>query len=102
MSREQKSLKVTPVIKHQLDNLPITVSAAVVQAIVNANDDDNLVVRALKRRMALPPTKEKNDQRLCVMYDPRISNHLENLTAKSGLATEQVLRLAIEAYLYRL
>lgn len=89
-------------LKAELERSAQTMSAATAQSVINAYNDDGLLAKALKRRMALPPMKDVKDARMSTTEDPRITQYVEDLSAKSRLSKEDVVRLAIEAYVYRL
>lgn len=100
--KKTKTFNLSPTLRHQIERLPLNMSAAVSQAILNAYDDDTLLVKALKRRLALPPEVEEASERMNVSQDVRVEGYLEELAAKSQLTKEMVRRLAIEAYIHKL
>lgn len=100
--RVSRVVSLQPHVKDHLSKLTMSMSAAVSQAVLNAYDDDSCLIRALKRRMALPPVRETNTERLCLTLDPRVVEYLEVLAAKSQLSVEETTRLAIEAYIHKL
>lgn len=97
-----RTFKVSPTLRHQLERQPLNMSAAVCQAVMNARDDDTLLLKALKRRLALPPVGENNEVRMAITHDTRIAEYLEELSLKTQFPAEQILRLAIEAYIHKL
>jgi hypothetical protein len=102
MEKKSRTFWVTPTVKTQLKGNVINMSATVSQAMINAAGDDSLVLKALKRRMALPPTNERNTVRMCVTHDHRIDGPIKQLAERMRLGEEEVIRLSIEAYLNRL
>lgn len=101
-NKEAKTIRLAPSIKHQLENLHISMSAAYTQAIANAYADDSLLVKALKRRLALHASPEDNTERTCITQGAKIQEMLLSLSQRAQLDIEEIRRLAIEAYLFKL
>jgi len=100
--RNQRCFVIPVWLKDELERGVQTMSAATAQALMNAHSDDSLLSKALKRRMALPPLRNAEDARMSTTEDPRITRYVEDLSERSRLTKEDVVRLAIEAYVYRL
>ena len=102
MSKKVRHIKFPSSIRALLRTVPMAVSPAICQAILNVRDDDGLLLKALKRRLALPPVKTDHMERVAISQDERIDFYLSDLTARTQLSTEEIIRLAVEAYLFKL
>lgn len=102
MAKKIRHIRVPSSIRALMRTLPINMSAAVSQSILDAREDDSLIIRALKRRLALPPNKNDPLERVAISQDERIDSYVADLTDRSQLSAEEIIRLCIEAYLFRL
>lgn len=100
--KKVRGITIAPSLKDALDKCPINNSAAIAQAVMNAHADDGLLIRALKRRLALPSTEEENSIRITYTQDIRVTQLEKELVDRARLAAEPLVRLALEAYIYRL
>lgn len=91
---------ISPSLKAKFDEALLNRSAAVTQSIVNANDNPEKLVDAFRFRLSQP--EDANTERIGASVDPRIDDMLERLSSMTKLPIEQVLRLAMEAYINKL
>lgn len=82
------------------ENVPMTRSAAISQAIINANRNPDLLAHAFRLRLSQP--FEENDTSITYTRDPRIGDIVKRLAEMTKLPGEQVVRLCMEAYIHRL
>lgn len=96
-----KNVRVPKGLKGRFDALPLTMSSAIKQAIMDANDNPQLLIKALQNRML--STGPRDDiVRASYWADETIDNYCERLSNLSELPIEQVVRLAMEAYINKL
>lgn len=84
----------------RFDKLPLTRSAAITQAILNVEREPELLAQAFRLRLHQP--YEENGVRVAYTRDTRIDETLKKLTDMAKLPGEQVVRLCMEAYIYKL
>lgn len=86
--------------------LPINTSAAISLAIQYAHDDDSKLVKALHRRLGLTDTPANEEEqalsRVNSTFNPEIVDMLTSLSRRSDLPIEHALRLAMEAFVFKL
>lgn len=80
--------------------LPISRSAAICQALVNAGRDNTLIVKALQSRLGMP--SDANDTVIKYTRDIGLNEVVDDLADRTGLSKEHVIRLAFEAYMHNL
>lgn len=98
--RVTKQMSMPRALHEAFEKLPINRSAATSQAVLNAFDDPELLVKALRARLHRPA--EENDVRTSISFDPRVGKALDDLSGMTKLPNEQVLRLVMEAYINKL
>lgn len=81
-------------------HLPATPSAAISLAITNAHEDHTLLGKALTHRFEHPPLD--NVLKTSHMFDQRVKDMIDELSTKTSLAADEVVRLCIEALIYKL
>ena len=84
----------------KFDKIPMTRSGAISQALLNARRDPSLLSRAFQLRMSTE--QEQNDARICYLRDTNHDETMEKLSRMTRLPGEQVVRLCMEACIYRL
>ena len=82
------------------EKVPMTRSAAISQAIINADRNPDLLAHAFRLRLSQP--FEENDARITYTRDIRIEAIVKRLAEMTKLSSEQVVRLCMEAYIHRL
>lgn len=85
----------------KLKALPIPVSSAIKQAVMNAYGTPTLLVRALHHRIATPD-RVGELKKVCYWSEEVIDEYCEHLSNMTELAKEQAVRLAVEAYINKL
>ncbi len=80
--------------------VPLTRSAAIRQAVLQADVDPELLVDAFKLRLSMP--FEDNDARISYTRDKKTDAIVKRLTEMTKLSSEEVVRLCMEAYIHRL
>ena len=98
--KRQFNITLAPSVRKELKSLPMSMTAAVIQAIINAERDPQKLARALEQRFGAP--SEGNTERTATFLDTRVTGMVERLSGVSRLSNEEVARLAIEAYIHRL
>ena len=73
-------------------------SAAISQAIHNADRCPDLLVYAFRLRLSLP--FEENDTRITYTRNAQVTAIVEKLASMTKLPNEQVVRLCMEAYVH--
>lgn len=97
------SIKCSRTLLDKFQDLPISRSAAICQAIHNAGNEPELLAQALRLRLNSRPAEAKeNDTLITYTRDAKLDRALQTLTGISELPGEQVIRLAMEAYIYKL
>lgn len=93
-------VRLSKQLKESFEKLPMPASTAMKQAVVSAVIRPDLLVRAFEHRF----TRERleNDTYLVFRSDTKIDAHLEKLAEMTELPVEQVIRLAMEAYINKL
>ena len=84
----------------KFETVPMTRSAAIAQAILNADRYPDLLVDAFRLRLSQP--FEENDTRITYTRDSKIDAMIKRLSEMTKLPGEQVVRLCMEAYIHRL
>lgn len=82
------------------EKVPMTRSAAITQAVINAGRDPELLISAFRLRLSQP--YEENDTEVTYSRDHRIEAIVKKLAEMTKLSGEQVVRLCMEAYIHRL
>ena len=103
MTKETKrhcTVFATQDLVDKFDKLPITRSRAMNLAIGYAGKDPELLVQALRFRLSQPHVE--NSVKVSYSRDIKLEGALETLTHMTKLPAEQVIRLAMEAYINRL
>ena len=95
-----RSLRMPVSLMNKFDDLPITRSGAICQALINAGKDPELLVVALRYRMSRPD--ELNDCQVSYRLDPKLVRTQEDLSRMTKLSGEIVVRLCMEAYIHNL
>lgn len=96
-----RQVKVKASLKDKFNDLPISASAAIKQAILDAHDNPILLVKALQLRM-MSTRVEEAEVRMGYWVVPEIEKHCSRLSGMTELPIEQVVRLAMEAYINKL
>lgn len=99
-NRTIKAFTISESTAEQLQKLPITASQALTTAISNAIKDPQSLGRAMQRRVT--QEKEKPTSRTSYYLDNKVMSEIDELCEKSALKGEEVVRLAMEAYIYKL
>lgn len=98
-----KTFLLAPSLLVALSEVPTTRSSAVQNAIRDAFNEKEKLTRALRHRMLSPKMwGEDNSERINVSLDPRILNYAQEMSKMTQLPIEQVVRLALEAYVFKL
>lgn len=82
------------------ENVPMTRSAAITQAVLNADKNPDLLAHAFRLRLSQP--FEENDTKITYTRDIRLEAMVKRLAEMTKLPGEQVMRLCMEAYIHRL
>lgn len=98
--KKQVSATIPTSMIEALKGVPLSRSAAISQAIVNAGREPDLLVHAFRLRLSQP--KEDDDHRVTYSRDERLDEIVKNLSDLTKLPGEQVIRLCVEAYIHRL
>lgn len=93
---------MSPDVKDFLQSQPINTSAIVAAAIIRVYEDDSLLLKALKRRLALGQEKAAEMIRTGISLEESVLDRLQKLSFRSQLSLEEVLRLIIETYIHKL
>ena len=93
-------LRLSKQLKEDFDNLPMPTGTALKQAVARASKDPDLLVRAFQFRFFRE--RQENDTCLFFRSDTKTDAHLEKLAEMTELPVEQVIRLAMEAYINKL
>ena len=83
-----------------LSDIPSSRSAAMAKALFKAQSEPQLLAIALSHRINNPTPG--TDKSICYSRDIRVEKALQELKALTQLTAEEVMRLAIEAYIYHL
>lgn len=78
----------------------MTRSAAICQALLNAERDPGVLSRAFQLR--LNTDFEENDVEIKYTRDKRLDKTVEELSRMTRLPGQQVIRLCMEAYIHKL
>lgn len=78
--------------------VPLNRSKAIEQAVKDADNDPEVLVRALRMRLTRP--FEANDAKIAFTRDKNCEDAIERLAEMTKLPNEQVLRLCMEAYIH--
>ena len=98
--KKQLVFAVSTSTKATLSSLPVSITQTVIAALRAAAEDPSKLAKALYRRMT--QQSEENTVRVSTLLDSKVTD-LHNLLAhKARLSSEEVTRLALEAYLHRL
>lgn len=98
--KQKAALSLPSSMVKKFDKLPMTRSGAISQALMNADRNHDLLSRAFQLRMSTD--HEENDARICYSRDSKHDETIEKLSRMTRLSGEQVVRLCMEAYIYRL
>lgn len=86
------------VIEHQ----PLSRSDYLRKAIKHLSDEPTRLLKAIESRMASEPSDTiPRTRSVTVSFDEDTIQRLAALNSRTGLGTENVLRLAVEAYMVR-
>lgn len=99
LSKIQKLTVATEVLD-AFELLPLSRSAAIGQAILAAGKRPELIPLALRERMS--QTRSGNNVRVSYTRENRLDAMIKRLAEMTDLSGEQVVRLCMEAYLYKL
>lgn len=100
--RKNRTITMSPDAKDFLHSQPVNTSAIVATAIIRVYEDDSLLLKALKRRLALGQEKATEMVRTSISLEESILEMLQKLSLRSQLSLEEVLRLVIETYIHKL
>lgn len=89
-------------MKERLRASMLNVSATISVALMNAYENDGLLVKALKRRLSMPAIKNKYNESINFSHNIRIATYITDMSERSRLTKDEVIRLSIEAYLHKL
>lgn len=103
-ARVKKNFRLPHVLIDAFDRLPINRSAALAMAVMNAGERPAVLAQAFERRLIHQRllVGENDTGQISASVDPVVVTTLQTLTEKTDLPIEQTLRLAMEAYLYKL
>lgn len=94
------TINLPPTLLNGLEGVPMSRSAAITQSILNADRNAELLVQAFRLRLSMPT--ENNETKVSYTRDTKLDTPLKKLIEMTKLPGEQVIRLCVEAYIYRL
>lgn len=97
---KQHKVTVSNEVLELFEGLPLSRSAAIGMSILAVSRKPDLLHVALRHRM----TQERTGNNVRVSYtrEPRLEAMIDRLAEMTDLSGEQVIRLCMEAYIYRL
>lgn len=93
-------IAVSPEMIKMFEEVPLSRSAAIGQALLNAEREPELLVKAFRQR--LTTAQQENSSRIGYSRNPAFSKIVEKLCQMTRLPETQVVRLSMEAYIHRL
>ena len=100
--RKNRTITMSPDAKDFLQSQPVNTSAIVATAIIRVYEDNSLLLKALKRRLALGQEKATEMVRTSISLEESVLEMLQKLSLGSQLSLEEVLRLIIETYIHKI
>lgn len=98
--KKNHTVALTTSIIEQCKDLPLTRSAAIAQSLMNAVREPELLILALRHRMS--SLGKEGTEKVSYTRDTKLDEALETLMNLTEMSGEQVIRLSLEAYVYRL
>lgn len=93
-------LDVTSELVEMFEQVPMSRSAAIVQALLNAEREPELLVKAFRQRLVT--SRQENSVRIAYSRDQKLDKTVEKLCEMTRLPETQVVRLCMEPYIHRL
>ena len=98
--KRRREVTVPPSFVKLYEKLPTSRSAAICQGIANATREPDLLAHAFRLRLHKEP--EEATLRIAFTIEPSLEKKLEEMAHWTDLPIEQVVRLSMEAFIYKL
>ena len=98
--KKRRSVTVPPGLVKLYEKVPKSRSGAICQGITNATREPELLAHAFRLRLHKEP--EEATLRIVFTIEPSLERKLEEMARWTDLPIEQVVRLSMEAFIYKL
>jgi hypothetical protein len=98
--RKAATISLSAKIHEKLEAMPAGISESIRRSVHQANKDPELLASAFKLRLSMPPYEDI--KQVGYRADEKFRTAAAELSGMTKLPVEQVVRLCIEAYVYRL
>ena len=98
--KKRRLVTVPPGFVKLYEKVPTSRSAAICQGITNATREPELLAHAFRLRLHKEP--EEATLRIAFTIEPSLEKKLEEMARWTDLPIEQVVRLSMEAFIYKL
>lgn len=99
-AKKKNTVQLSEDMNRRFDSLPIPKAAAIVLSINQAWREPDTLALAFRFRLSQP--QEEVGVKVSYTVDDKMQERLQKLMSMTKLSGEQVVRLAMEAYIHRL